>query len=129
MAQVAWWRRGDLNRPPFLADPISGVFGLALSWRRFRGMNHGVHRDDYLAVDGNDQSFRGWGFEDSDLAIRLLNHGVRLIAPGRGSTVLHLWHREADRTLEGENRARLDAVRNSGRVRAVEGLSTLPDRG
>ena len=88
-------------------------------------MNHGVHREDYLAVDGNDQAFTGWGFEDSDLAIRLLAAGVRLVWAGRGSTVLHLWHPEADRRCEGENLARLESVQRSGRVRATEGMSTL----
>jgi glycosyltransferase involved in cell wall biosynthesis len=125
-----WLRRrlaGDVNRLPFLADPWFAPLGRPCSWKRFRGMNHGVHRRDYLAVDGNDQAFVGWGFEDSDLAIRLQNSGVRLVPAGLGSTVFHLWHREADRTLEGENRARLDEVRTSGRIRAVEGLSTIAE--
>ncbi len=126
----AWfWCRsrvgGEVNRLPFLADPWSASLEPALSWTRFRGMNHGVHRDDYLAVDGNDQAFVGWGFEDSDLAIRLRNHGVRLVPAGLGSTVIHLWHREADRTLEGENLSRLEDVRKSGRIRATEGLSSI----
>ncbi len=125
--QLAMWRRGAINRPPFMVDPPAAAFGLALRWRRFRGMNHGVHRLDYEAVDGNDQSFRGWGFEDSDLAIRLQNSGVRLVWAGLGSTVLHLWHREADRAWEGENLERLESVRASGRVRAVQGISSLGD--
>jgi glycosyltransferase involved in cell wall biosynthesis len=127
-----FWLRERLgrrvNRMPLLADPWFAAGSPAWSWKRFRGMNHGVHRADYLAVDGNDQAFVGWGFEDSDLAIRLQNHGVRLVPAGRGSTVIHLWHREADRTLEGENRERLEEVRSSGRVRAVEGLSTISER-
>ena len=88
-------------------------------------MNHGVHRSDYLEVDGYDQSFTGWGFEDSDLAIRLQAAGIRLVRPGWGSTVVHLWHPEEDRRFEGRNLAKLDSVRNSGRTRAIEGVSAL----
>lgn len=124
--QMAMWARREMNRPPALVDPPFAALGRPLGWRRFRGMNHGVHREDYLAVDGNDQAFTGWGFEDSDLAIRLLAAGVRLVWAGRGSTVLHLWHPEADRRCEGENLARLESVQRSGRVRATEGMSTLP---
>ena len=127
--QTRMWSRGDLNRPPWLADPPLAFLGRALSWRRFRGMNHGVHRRDYLAVDGNDQAFEGWGFEDSDLAIRLQNAGVRLVWAGRGSTVVHLWHPEADRSCEGDNRRRLENLQREARTRAGAGLSTLDPPG
>jgi len=125
-AQIGMRRRGDLNRLPGLTDAPLAILGWPLGWKRFRGMNNAMHRADFMEIDGYDQSFEGWGFEDSDLAIRLQNHGVRLIRPGRGSTVVHLWHREADRRFEGDNLTRLDSVRTSGRRRAVEGLSSLP---
>ena len=128
-SQTAMWVRGDLNRPPWLADPPLALLARPLSWRRFRGMNHGVHRDDYVRVDGNDQSFEGWGFEDSDLAIRLQNAGVRLIWARGGSTVVHLWHPEADRSCEGENRRRLEALQHDARTRARVGLSALDEIG
>lgn len=122
VGQAALRLRGGINRMPSLTDHPLARFEPALSWRRFRGMNHGVHRSDYEAVGGNDQSFEGWGYEDSDLAIRLGNHGVRLIPAGRGSTVLHLWHPEADRTLERENLRRLEELQRSGRIRARLGI-------
>ena len=119
------WRRGDLNRPPWVADPPLAALRFRQGWKKFRGMNHGIHRRDYHAVDGNDQSFTGWGFEDSDLAIRLQTAGVRLIWAGRGSTVIHLWHREADRAFEGCNLQRLEELRREGRSEAIEGISSL----
>ena len=125
--QLALRLRRDLNRMPSLTDHPFAPFEPSLSWRRFRGMNHGVHRVDYEAVGGNDQSFEGWGYEDSDLAIRLVNRGVRLIPAGRGSTVVHLWHPEADRTLERENLHRLKTLQQSGRIRAEVGLESLVD--
>lgn len=120
-----WWRRGHVNRlPQFAGTPIA-TLGRRLSWRSFRTCNGAVHRRDFEAVDGFDHAFRGWGYEDSDLAIRLQAAGVVIRGASPAAAVVHLWHPEADRTLEGENRQRLDEVRASGRVRSVEGLSTL----
>jgi hypothetical protein len=50
---------------------------------------------------------------------------------GRFATgVLHLWHPEADRARLSANRAKLDDVLKSDRVRALSGLSALAqDRG
>lgn len=31
----------------------------------------------FLAVNGFDEAYEGWGFEDSDLAIRLINLGMQ----------------------------------------------------
>ena len=126
LGQIGMCVRGEMNRPPAVVDLLLTPLVRPLSWRRFRGMNHGVHRSDYLEVDGYDQSFTGWGFEDSDLAIRLQSAGIRLVRPGRGSTVVHLWHPEEDRRFEGRNLAKLDSVRSSGRTRAIEGISALP---
>lgn len=126
---IGWWRRRRVNRLPHLAGNPFAPLGRRLSWRTFRTCNASVHRRDFEAVDGFDHAFRGWGYEDSDLAIRLQAHGAVVRAAGPAASVIHLWHPEADRSLEGENRARLDAVRSSGRVRAVEGLSTLDPGG
>jgi hypothetical protein len=45
---------------------------------------------------------------------------------GRFATgVLHLWHRQNDRSQLPANRTRLDEVMSGARVRAVRGLSGL----
>jgi glycosyltransferase involved in cell wall biosynthesis len=97
-------------------------------WEGARTCNLAVARADLLRVDGFDSTFNGWGFEDSDLAVRLIRSGVRR-KDGRFATgVLHLWHPENDRSRMAENRARLDAVIRDTRVRALHGLSELaPD--
>jgi len=128
MGVMAWLGRrlaGRVNRLPQLAGTPIAALGRRLSWRTFRTCNAAVHRRDFTAVDGFDHAFRGWGYEDSDLAIRLGAAGVCIRGAAPAATVVHLWHPEADRTLEGENRTRLDEVRTSGRTRAVEGLSSL----
>ena len=85
--------------------------------------NLSVWRKDLLEVDGLDESYSGWGLEDSDLAIRLLRAGVRHKSARFATPVLHLWHGENDRGSLPENRRRLDDVRESDRIRALSGLS------
>ena len=76
-------------------------------------------------MDGFETSFTGWGLEDSDIVIRMIRAGVRR-KDGRFATgVLHLWHPEADRSRLPANRARLDELIKSDRVRALSGLSAL----
>ena len=38
--------------------------------------NLGIWRSDFDRVGGFDETYRGWGYEDSDLVIRLLRAGV-----------------------------------------------------
>jgi glycosyltransferase involved in cell wall biosynthesis len=94
-------------------------------WKGARTCNFAVARADLLRVDGFDATFNGWGFEDSDLAVRLMRSGTRR-KDGRFATgVLHLWHPDSDRSRAAENRAMLDEVIRGDRVRALRGLSAL----
>lgn len=92
------------------------------NWRLLRGCNFVVPTEAYFAVGGCDESFEGWGYEDSDLCIRLMNFGLRIRRGLAETCVLHLWHRENDRRFEGENLARLQATRSSLRTHPARGL-------
>ncbi len=73
-------------------------------------------------VNGFDECFQGWGFEDSDFAARLIESGVRLKNGRLATNVYHLWHRENDRRAEGENWQRLQQRINAHESRAQMGL-------
>jgi predicted glycosyltransferase involved in capsule biosynthesis len=73
-------------------------------------------------VNGLDESYTGWGLEDSDLVIRLLRAGVRHKSGRFAVPVFHLWHRENDRTRLEENQRKLDALLSADHVRAKLGL-------
>jgi glycosyltransferase involved in cell wall biosynthesis len=117
-------RRGAINRTlPLRTLPLGPLRKLASRhWQRVRTCNLGVWACDFQAVNGFDEIFEGWGFEDSDLAVRLLNLGVRRKYGAFATGVLHLWHRENDRAREGKNWQRLQQRIASGEVRAGRGL-------
>jgi glycosyltransferase involved in cell wall biosynthesis len=120
-------KRGGINRvAPALRLPLGPLRKLRPRlWRAARSCNVAVWRADLDRVDGFDARFSGWGREDSDLFVRLLNAGLRrkdgLFATG----VLHLWHPEADRSLLPENDRKLQEVIRGRSVRAQRGLSSL----
>jgi glycosyltransferase involved in cell wall biosynthesis len=125
----AQWRAeraaGGINRTAPLARVALGPLRKlgARNWERVRTCNLGVWTADFARVNGFDESFEGWGFEDSDLAVRLLNAGVRRKEGAYATGVLHLWHRENDRAREGVNWERLGARLRSGETRAERGLA------
>ena len=119
--------RGDVNRiAPLFKIPMGPLRKRqARRWRGARGSNMAFWRGDLDAVDGFDSAFTGWGREDSDIFIRMIRSAV-LRKDGRFATaVLHLWHKEADRSKLAENERHLDQVRSGQRLRAQMGLSML----
>jgi predicted glycosyltransferase involved in capsule biosynthesis len=76
-----------------------------------------------MRVNGIDESYSGWGLEDSDLVIRLLHAGVRHKSARFAAPVFHLWHREHDRSRLTENQQRLSAIIDSRRTEAVIGVT------
>lgn len=122
---IAARRRGDINRAlPLLHLPLGSLRKLGgRRWPRLRGCNMGVWRVDLARVNGFDESFQGWGFEDSDFAVRLINAGIGIKKGAFATGLLHLWHRQNDRTREGENWQRLQQRIASGETRASRGLA------
>lgn len=118
--------KNDINRlSPFLSLPVSNLLRKITpnSWHGVMTCNMGAWRNDLININGFDESFSGWGLEDSDMAIRLLRSGIhrknaRFLLP-----VLHLWHKENDRTQLLENRLRLNELLKSGRTYASCGLN------
>lgn len=94
---------------PLLKIPLGSMRKLKpTSWAKVRTCNLGVWRQDFLAVNGFDEAYEGWGFEDSDLAIRLINLGMQRKLGLFATTVFHLYHRENDRHLADINCQRLE---------------------
>jgi glycosyltransferase involved in cell wall biosynthesis len=116
--------RGDVNRlAPLLRLPAGWPRkGKPREWQGAKTCNLAVWRSDFVAVDGFDDSYVGWGHEDADLVVRLIRHGV-LRKEGRFATsVLHLWHAAAPRIGLNANEQRLADVLAASRTRAVLGF-------
>jgi len=91
-------------------------------WEGAKTCNLGIWRDDFMAVNGLDERYAGWGYEDSDLVIRLVRNGVQRRDGRFGTTVLHLWHEQVERVGTEQNLARLAEIQSNPAVRAEVGV-------
>lgn len=64
---------------------------------RLRGCNMAFWRNDLIAINGYNEAFNSWGFEDWELVSRLLKLGVRKKFLKMGGIAFHLYHKEACR--------------------------------
>lgn len=59
---------------------------------RMTGNNIGIWRADYERVNGFDENYVGWGYEDRDLQLRLSRLGLRFKSILGQTATCHLWH-------------------------------------
>lgn len=105
-----WLRLANkINRlVPFFSLPLGLLRHLQpQKWQQAMTCNLGVWKADFMAVNGFDELFQGWGYEDSDLVIRLIHHGVTRKEGRFAVPVLHLWHPQNDRSQHDDNYQRL----------------------
>ena len=110
------WASGHCNRfSPFLPLHFKSLPAKSSSrWQGAKGCNLAVWKADLLKINGWEEKFVGWGYEDSDLVIRLLRLGIARKNGRFRIPVIHLWHPESDRAHEKENwqrfKSRLDEI-------------------
>ena len=121
---VLSWGKREINRVLPLVELPDGPFRKWSPdrWEGIKTCNLSAWRDDLIRVNGLDESYEGWGLEDSDLVIRLLHAGVKHKSARFAATVVHLWHPEEDRVRLPDNQKRLDNLLRSSVVRASVGL-------
>lgn len=110
---------------PLLPLPVASPLRKipAKRWEGVMTCNLSAWRSDLMKINGFDESYSGWGLEDSDLVIRLLHAGVCHKSARFAAPVLHLWHRENDRGGLVENRRRLEDLLNSERTSVDHGIA------
>jgi glycosyltransferase involved in cell wall biosynthesis len=93
-------------------------------WQKAMTCNLGVWKNDFLSVNGFDELFEGWGYEDSDLVIRLIHAGVKRKEGRFAVPVLHLWHPQNDRQQHDKNFQRLqERLDQPDFISAKQGIS------
>lgn len=114
-------KRPNTLRLPLLAD------WLAPRYRQHRdnvlGCNMSFFKSDFMAVNGYDESFEGWGGEDLDLSFRFKNLGLGRRYLKFCGIAYHLWHKEASKEQSERNHELARSRRDSGKIIATLGLS------
>ncbi|HKI60255.1 MAG TPA: glycosyltransferase family 2 protein [Mariprofundaceae bacterium] len=128
-APIAEWLRHRLKRNINRILPIimpSHVGAPHQQLKGIRGCHISCWLDDLIRINGFDESFEGWGREDSDLVVRLFHAGIYRLDL-RGMPVLHLWHKEEKREQLNKNDQLLAECLNSRRIEAIKGLKELQE--
>jgi GT2 family glycosyltransferase len=107
---AAWFGENNFSsdrRRALLQNQISGLknsFRWPFAFRKInhrlrgiRGCNLAIWRSDLVRVNGYNEAFVGWGREDSELAVRLKNSGVRRLDVRGRALCYHLWHSPVSR--------------------------------
>jgi hypothetical protein len=104
---------------PWLHNFIKG----STTYKGARGGLMGLFRSDYIAVNGFDESYKGWGREDSDLFVRLINYGLKRKNLKFCAITYHLWHRILSRDSLSKNDILLEKTIEEKRTTCSEGIS------
>ena len=88
-----------------------------------RSCNMSFFKKDLELVNGFEEKIEGWGREDSELALRLFNNGIKKKKLKFSALTYHIFHKENDRSHLKENDKLLsDAIKNKKMI-AEKGLN------
>jgi GT2 family glycosyltransferase len=122
---IGWRLSGAVSKLTALLRFPDGNFRRQkdFKWKGIRSCNMGVWRNDFLKINGFDESFVGWGHEDADFVLRLHNAGVGRKNGFCATEVYHLWHRESSRAQESVNAATVRERMHNGQTQPIEGFT------
>lgn len=123
--------KGDSNKILHLLGWPLSLFRVktTFKWHGIRSCNLAVWRQDFEAVNGFDETFKGWGHEDADLVLRLGHAGVMRKNGFWATEVFHLWHSEQKRDHESVNKKKVLERMKTQLIKAEKGLFPVdPDQ-
>jgi len=136
---AAWFGKNDFfadRRRAVFQNQISGLknsfrwpFAIRKIKKRLRGVrgcNVAIWRADLIRVNGYNEAFVGWGREDSELAARLMNSGVRRLDVRGRALCYHLWHPPVSRAELAGNDELLATAILENHTRCEQGLDRIP---
>ncbi len=97
-------RRVENRKNCFRSNVLARLFSFRS--RRIGGIktcNFAFWKEDAIAINGFNEEFVGWGREDSEFTVRLLNAGIRRQNIRFNALAYHLWHPMNDRARLDEN--------------------------
>jgi glycosyltransferase involved in cell wall biosynthesis len=119
--------RKNAFRIPWLGRMLSRPRGFQ---ETLRGCNLSMHRDDFMRVDGYDETFdQLWGREDSDICYRMFHSGMKVKNLWFSALQYHLHHKVTKRTGEDRLDLELRRIIRENRKKALKGFSQLSEEG
>jgi len=92
-----------------------------------KSCNMAFYRKDCININGFNNDFEGWGREDSEFVVRLINSGVKRKSLRFNAIQFHLWHNENSRISLERNDAILDDTINNRIKRCDNGINSIEE--
>lgn len=87
-----------------------------------RGCNMAFWREDLFQINGYNENFTGWGREDNEIAVRLINNDIEKRIIKFGGIVYHIYHEEKPRNILETNDFLLQKTINKKLKKTSKGL-------
>ncbi len=95
------------------SDFLSKIFSVKKNLLRgIKTCNVAFFKVDCISVNGFNNEFEGWGKEDSEFFVRMMNKGINRKTLRFNAIQYHLWHTEANRGLLKKNEQLLNKTIN-----------------
>lgn len=93
-----------------------------------RGCNMSFWRNDLLQVNGYNQDITGWGSEDFELAMRLINSGIKKRFLKFGGVAYHIYHKENSKDKLQKNIEILEQTIKNKNTWINHGISSIDSK-
>ena len=93
--------------------------------RGIKSCNMSFFLNDCLKINGFNNDFEGWGKEDSEFAVRLINSGVSRKDVHFSAIQFHLWHNENTRVSLDKNKSILQDSINTRSQWCENGINKI----
>lgn len=107
-------------RSKFARRFLSKRYGQRLD--HMRGCNFAFWRSDFIRVNGYNEDFVGWGYEDSELVFRMHFAGCKKKFLKMGGVGYHLYHPEVSRNRATENKKKMNEAFKKCSQRCLNGI-------
>ncbi len=94
-------------------------------YKRALGCNMGFWKEDLLKVNGYSNDLVGWGHEDEELCVRLINNGIFKKRIKHKAIVYHIHHEERNSDLSDFHDNLIKKVYLEGVLKTKNGLNEL----
>ena len=112
-AAFSLFEKGLLNRKNMIHAPmtLSKLFSVDRNYLKgIKTCNMSFFKQDCLDVNGFNESFEGWGREDSEFIVRMINNGIRRKNVRFCAIQYHIWHNENSRVALASNDQLLESA-------------------
>ena len=95
--------------------------------RGIKSCNMAFYREDCININGFNNDFEGWGREDSEFVVRMMNSGMKRKNIRFCAIQYHLWHDENNRESLKINNLMLEAAINKKLLWCENGIKSMKD--